>query len=92
VTGHPDRALHELVLVADLACELRAWPYGTWAMLGVDPQAATTAVLAAWRGGYVSGLQLGGLTAQEALALERPTMTYVREQLRQRLARQVRRA
>jgi hypothetical protein len=38
------------------------------------------------------GLRLGGLTAEEALALERPAMTYVREQLRQRLARQVRQA
>ena len=92
VTGHPDRAAHELVFVADLTCELRAWPADTWASLGVDPQAAAGAVIAAWRGGHVKGLQLGGLTAEEALALERPAMTYVREQLRQRLARQVWRA
>jgi hypothetical protein len=38
------------------------------------------------------GLQLGVLTAEEALALERPAMTYVREQLRQRLGRQIGRA
>jgi hypothetical protein len=33
VTGHPDRAAHELVLVADLTVELRAWPTDTWANL-----------------------------------------------------------
>jgi hypothetical protein len=92
VTGHPDRAAHELVFVADLTVELRAWPTDTWAILGVDLQAAAGAVVAAWRGGQLKGLQLGRLTAAEAMALERPAMTYVREQLRQRLARQVRRA
>src|SRR5215211_531882 len=40
VTGHPDRAAHELVFLPDLAVELRAWPSGTWARLGFDPQAA----------------------------------------------------
>jgi hypothetical protein len=55
----------------------------------VDPQAAAGAVIAAWRGGHLNGLQLGGLTDEETMALERPAMTYVREQLRQRLARQV---
>jgi hypothetical protein len=92
VTGHPARTAHELVFLPDLTCELRAWPYGTWARLEVDPQAATGGVIAAWRGGHVKGLQLGRLTAEEALALDRPAMTYVREQLRQRLARQVWRA
>ena len=92
LTGHADRVSHELVFLPDLTCELRAWPSGTWAALGVDPQAATGAVIAAWRGGQVKGLQLGGLTSEEALALERPVMTYVREQLRERLARQVGRA
>jgi hypothetical protein len=92
VTGHPDRIAHELVFVADLTYELCAWPTGTRATLGVDAQAAASAVIAAWRGGHLKGLQLGGLTDEEALALERPAMTYVREQLRQRLARQVWRA
>jgi len=32
------------------------------------------------------------LTAEEALALERPAMTYMREQLRDRLGREVGRA
>jgi hypothetical protein len=92
VTGHPDREAHELVFLTDLAVELRAWPSGTWARLGLDPQAAAGAIIAAWRGDHVKGLPLGGLTAEEALALERPAMTYVREQLRERLALQLRRA
>jgi hypothetical protein len=49
-------------------------------------------VIAAWRGGDLKGLQLGGLTAQEALALERLAMTYVRGQLGDRLQRQIARA
>ena len=89
VTGHPDRSARELVFVADLTVELRAWPTDTWAKLDVDPQTAAGAIIVAWRGGHLKGLKLGGLTAEEALALERPAMTYVREQLRQRLARQV---
>jgi hypothetical protein len=89
VTGHPDRVAHELVFVPDLTCELRAWPSGTWTRLGVDPQAAAGAVIATWHAGNVNGLQLSGLTVEESLALDRPAMTYVREQLRQRLARQV---
>jgi hypothetical protein len=72
--------------------ELRAWPSETWAKLDVDPPAAAGGVIAAWRGGHVKGLQLGELTAEEALALERPGMTYVREQLRQRLGQEVRQA
>jgi hypothetical protein len=92
VTGHPDRNDHELVFLADLTVELRAWPTDTWASLDVDPQAAAGAVMAAWRRSHVKGLWLGGLIAEEALALERPAMTYVREQLRQRLDRQVGRA
>jgi hypothetical protein len=89
VTGHPDRAADELVFVAGLTLELRAWPTDTWAKLDVDPQAAVGAVIAAWRRGGLTGLPLGGLTGKVALALERPAMTYVREQLRQRLAHQV---
>ncbi len=92
LTGHPDRLPQDLVFVADLTLELRTWPADTWAKVGVDPQAAAGAVVAAWRSGFVNGLRLGGLTAAEVLALQRPAMTYVREQLRQRLGRQVGRA
>jgi hypothetical protein len=89
LTGHPDRAAHELAFLPDLTVELRAWPHGTWATLGVDAQAVAGAVIAAWHGGHVKGLLLGGLTTEEALALERPAMTYVRGQLRDRLSSQV---
>jgi hypothetical protein len=92
LTGHPDRAPGELVFVADLAVELRAWPTDTWGLVGVDPRAVAGAVIAAWRRGDLMGPRLGGLTGEETLALERPTMTYLREQLRQQLARQVQRA
>jgi hypothetical protein len=89
VTGHPDRTPRELVFLADLTVELRAWPADTWAKVGVDPHAAARAVVAGWQRGDLNGLRLDGLTSEEALALERPAMTYVREQLRQRLARKV---
>src|SRR5215207_7411070 len=74
VTGHPDREAHELVFLTDLAVELRAWPSGTWATLDLDPQATADAIIAGWRGGQVKGRHYGGLTAEEALALERPAM------------------
>jgi hypothetical protein len=38
VTGHPDRAAHELVVLPDLTVELRAWPTDARASLGVDPR------------------------------------------------------
>jgi hypothetical protein len=74
------------VFVADLTAELHAWPANTWASLGVDPQTAGGGVIAAWRAGHLEGLQLCEVTAAEVLALARPAMTYVHEQLRQRLA------
>jgi hypothetical protein len=89
VTGHPDRAPQELVFLADLTVELHAWPADTWSKIGVDPQAATRAVVAGWRRGDLMGLRLGGLTAEEALALERPARTLVRAQLGDRLGRQL---
>jgi hypothetical protein len=92
LTGHPDRTPHQLVFLADLAVELRAWPTDTWNKVGVDPQVAAQAVVAGWQRGDLPGLGLGGLTAQEALALERPAMTYVRAQVGDRLQRQLARA
>jgi hypothetical protein len=89
LTGHPDRTPQQLVFLADLAVELRAWPADTWPKGGVDPQAAAAAVVAGWRRGELPGRRLGGLSAQEALALERPAMTYVRAQVADRLQRQL---
>ena len=64
VTGHPDRAPRELVFLADLTVELRAWPADTWAKVGIDPQAAAGAVVAGWQRGDLPGQRLGGLTAE----------------------------
>jgi hypothetical protein len=89
LTGHPDRVPQELVFLADLTVELRAWPTDTWNKVGIDPQAAAGAVVASWRRGDLPGLRLGGLTAEQALALERPAMTYVRAQLGDRLGHQL---
>jgi hypothetical protein len=92
LSGHPDRTPQQLVFLADLAVELRAWPADTWSKVGVDSQAAAAAVIAGWRRGDLPGRRLGGLTAQEALALERPAMTYVRAQVGDRLQRELARA
>ncbi len=89
VTGHPDRAPRDLVFLADLTVELRAWPQETWTAVGVSPEAALLAVVDCWRAGHVKGLEVGGVRAEEARALARPAMAYVREQLRARLAREV---
>jgi hypothetical protein len=89
VTGHPDRTPGQLVFLADLTVELRAWPTDTWAKVGVDPQTAADAVIAAWHRGHLRGLRLDGLTAEEALAVERPAMTYLRAQLADRLDRRI---
>jgi hypothetical protein len=85
LTGHPEREAGELVFVADLAGELRAWPHDTWAKLGVDPDQVAQAVIGCWRDGEVSGLQVDDLDFEEARSLTRPAMTYVRGQLRGRL-------
>jgi hypothetical protein len=92
LTGHPDRQSHELVFLADLAGELRAWPAETWAAVGVDPAAVADAVVACWWHGDVQGLELEGVSFEEARALARPAMTIARGQLRARLAGRVHRA
>jgi hypothetical protein len=38
LTGHPDRAAHELVFLPDLTVELRAWPTDARVSLGVHPR------------------------------------------------------
>ena len=86
LTGHPKREAGELVFVADLTGELRAWPHDTWAKLGVNPHQVTQAVVGCWQDGEVSRLQVEDLDFEEARSLARPAMTYVRGQLRGRLA------
>jgi hypothetical protein len=89
VTGHPDRVPRELAFLADLTVDLRAWPQQTWTAVGVSPEVALLAVVDCWRAGYVKGLEVGGVSAEEARALARPAMAYVREQLRARVAREI---
>jgi hypothetical protein len=92
LTGHPEREPGELVFVADLTCELRAWPQDTWAKLGVDPDQVTQAVIGCWQDDEVTGLQVDDLSFEEARSLTRPAMTYVRGQLRGRLTGRIARA
>jgi hypothetical protein len=53
LTGHPERQPHELVFLADLTGELRAWPHETWAAAGVDPDADRAGAAAARLAGRV---------------------------------------
>jgi len=65
LTGHPDRAARELVFLADLTVELRAWPQQTWTAVGVSPDAALLAIVDCWRGGHVKGLEFDGVVVVE---------------------------
>jgi hypothetical protein len=85
LTGHPEREAGELVFVADLTGELRAWLEDTWTKLGIDPVQVSQAVVDCWRDGDVAGLQVDDVGFEEARSLTRPAMTYVRGQLRGRL-------
>jgi hypothetical protein len=90
--GHPEREPGELVFVADLTCELRAWPQDTWAKVAVDPDQAAQAIIGCWQDGEVAGLQVDDLGFEEARSRTRPAMTYVRGQLRGRLTARLARA
>jgi hypothetical protein len=89
LTGHPDRAPRELVFLADLTTELRAWPQQTWTAVGISPEAALLAMVDRWHADHLKGLELGGVSAEEARALARPAMSYVRGQFRGRLAQEI---
>lgn len=77
------------MFLADLTVELRAWPQQTWAAVDVSPEAALLAVVDRWRADHLKGLELGGVSVEEARALGRPVMGYVRAQLRDRLAGEI---
>jgi hypothetical protein len=85
VTGHPDRTSRELVFVADLAVELRAWQGADWRALGIDVDGVTDAVVQLARRGQVRARWYHELSAWDAKALGRPAMTYARAELRDRL-------
>jgi len=57
------------MFVADLTCELRAWPHDTWTAVGVDLQQVAQAVIGCWRDGEVAGLQVDDLSFEEARSL-----------------------
>ena len=80
------------MFVADLTVELRAWPQGTWAKVGVDPDQVAQAVIGCRGDGEVTWLQVDDLSFEEARSLTRPAMTYVRGQLRGRLTARLGRA
>ncbi len=88
-TGHPDRRPRELVVPADLAVELRAWPRDRWAARGVDLAQLAAAVVGCWQRGDTLGLELPLDDREEARVLTRPAMTLARAEVRARLARQV---
>jgi hypothetical protein len=73
------------VFVADLTCELRAWPHGSWATLGVDLRMVAQAVVGCWQDGHLNGLQFDELDFEEARSIQQPDETYMRSQLRARL-------
>jgi hypothetical protein len=86
VTGHPDRASRDLVFLADLAVELRAWQGTDWATQGIDVEGVAEAIMQLARRGQVRARWYQGLTADDAKALGRPAMDYAREELRARVA------
>jgi hypothetical protein len=49
LTGHPEREAGELVFMADLTGELRAWPHDTWASSASTPTRSPRRSLAAGR-------------------------------------------
>jgi hypothetical protein len=86
ITGHPDRQPGDLVFVADLAVELRAWQGTDWATQGIDVDGVTEAVVQLARRGQVRARWYHELTAWDAKALGRPAMDYARGELRERVA------
>ena len=72
LTGHPEREAGELVFVADLTCELRAWPTDTWTKLGMDPEQSPKRLLAAGRTARSAGCR------STTSALRRPARSRAR--------------
>jgi hypothetical protein len=86
VTGHPDRTSRDLVFLADLAVELRAWQDTNWRTQGIDIDSVAEAIVQLARRGQVRARWYHELTAWDAKALGRPAMDYARSELRDRLS------
>jgi len=86
LSGHPDRTSRELVFVADLAVELRAWQDTDWRRQGVDVEGVAEAVVQLARRGQVRARWYHELSAWDAKALGRPAMGYARAELRDRVS------
>jgi hypothetical protein len=86
LTGHPDRTSRELVFVADLVVELRAWRDVGWHALGIDIDGVAEAVVQLARRGQVRARWYHELSAWDVKALGRPAMDYARAELRERVA------
>jgi hypothetical protein len=86
LTGHPDRQPRELVFLADLAVELRAWQDTGFAHQGIDVDGVAEAVVRLARRGQVRARWYHDLSAWDAKALGRPAMDYARAELRERVS------
>jgi hypothetical protein len=86
LSGHPDRQPRDLVFLADLAVELRAWQDTDFARQGIDVDGVAEAVVQLARRGQVRARWYHDLSDWDAKALGRPAMDYARAELRDRLA------
>ncbi len=86
LTGHPDRTSRDLVFVADLVVELRAWQDTDVAAQGIDVDGVAEAVVQLDRCGQVRARWYHELSAWDAKALGRPAMDYAHADLRTRLS------
>jgi len=86
LTGHPERSPRDLVFVADLAVELRAWQDTDFAALGIDIDGVAEAVVQLARRGQVRARWYHELSAWDVKALGRPAMDYARGELCDRVA------
>jgi hypothetical protein len=85
LSGHPDRRPRELVFLADLAVELRAWQDTNWRTQGIDVDGVSEALVQLARRGQVRARWYHELSAWDTKALGRPAMAYARAELRHRL-------
>jgi len=86
LTGHPDRSPRDLLFLADLAVELRAWQDTDWRTQGIDVDGVAEGVVQLARRRQVRARWYHDLSAWDAKALGRPAMDYARAELRSRVS------